>query len=710
LWNTATRAIPPVPAAATYTIGVPGGSAATAARAFFTVGVDYPSMQCAFVGAGAVARQYADGLAESPLDLAAVCDLDAERAASVASARDATTYTDVDALLAAESVPLVVNLTSHAAHADVTETCLRADRHVFSEKPLALDAARAADLVATAEERGLALGSAPITHRCDAQRHAASLLSDGRFGPVRLGYAHAHVGRVTEWHDSPGSFLSVGPLYDGAVYPLSLLTAWFGPVERVRTADAVDVWPDRESQRPERPAHVEATLQFAAGPVIRLTASLYAPHRSREFNSLELHGDDGSIYLADSGALAADADTVRVGGAGRPYVSAPHPAPRRERSYLSGPERLAAAVDRGARPTGSAARASHVVAVCNAVERAADAGGPVDVPHGDLESAGPETTPPIRPDPAPNGGASASTTPADAPARSAAVRLPPVGFGCSRYRDGEYVDRIDSIATAVDAGYRLFDSAELYGNEARVGDLLDSPGSPDREGLFLLSKVWNTNHEHVLEACRGSLDELGIDSLDAYLLHWPDSWAYQGPLSELAELSPDEQEALTFPTDDNGDPDTVDVPLIETWRRLERLHDRGLARTIGVCNVSLDQLETILEAARVPPAIVQIESHPYRPQTELIERCHAEGIRVLAHSPLSAPGLLDEPILAEVAADHGTTPAAVAVAYHVDRGVVPIPASNDPDHVVANLAAARLRLTDADRERLATLEDPGFER
>ena len=665
-------------------------------------------MDCALVGAGAVARKYADALDTSQLDLAAVCDLDPDRASALAEAHGATAYTDLDALLAAEPVRLVVNLTSHAAHADVTATCLDAGRHVFSEKPLALDADRAADLVATAQKRDLALGCAPINHRCDAQRHAASFLEDGRFGPIRLGYAHTHVGRVTEWHDSPESFLSVGPLYDGAVYPLLLLVSWFGPVDRVRTADALDIWPDRQSRTPDRPAHVEATLQFAAGPVIRLTASLYAPHRSREFNSLELHGDDGSLYLADSGALAADPDTVSVGGAGRPYVAAPHPAPRRERPYLSGPEGLAAAIERGDAPTAGAARAAHVVAVCNAIERAAEDAESVAVPDGDVtpQDLG-SRVPPVRPVAADTG---ASTGAGPNPTRDAAIRLPPVGFGCSRYRDGEYVDRIDSIATALDAGYRLLDSAELYGNEARIGDLLDSPGSPDREGLFLIGKVWNTNHEHVAEACRGSLDELGVDAFDSYLLHWPDAWAYQGPLSELAERPPDEQEARTFPTNDDGDPETVAVSLSETWRRLEAVYEAGLARTIGVCNVSVDQLETVLDTARIAPAIVQVESHPYRPRTDLIETCHAAGIRVLAHSPLSAPGLLDEPVLSEVAAAHDTTPAAVAVAYHVDRNVVPIPASNDPDHVVANLAAARLELTDADRDRLATLEDPGFER
>jgi alcohol dehydrogenase (NADP+) len=660
-------------------------------------------VNCAFVGAGAVAEKYAAGLAESPLDLTAVCDLDGDRADRFAAARGVASYADLDELLAAESSPLVVNLTSHGAHAAVTAQCLAADRHVFSEKPLALDAGEALALVETAERRGLALDAAPINHRCDAQRHVRGLLGDGRLGPVRLGYAHAHVGRVTEWHDHPASFLEVGPLYDGGVYPLNLLVSWFGPVERVRAADALDVWPDRESTSPDRPAHVEATLAFAAGATVRLTASLYAPHRSREFNSLELHGDDGSLYLADSGALAADEETVSVGGAGREYVAAPHPSPRRERPYLDGPERLAAAVDRGRRPTAGARRAAHVVAVCNAVEAAASSGESVAVDDCGVDRPALDA-PPVRPptvEEAPEGTATG---------RASALRLPPIGFGCSRYRDGEYVDRIDSVATALDAGYRLLDSAELYGNEERIGALLDAPGSPDRDGLFLISKVWNTNHRHVTEACEGSLDALGVDALDCYMLHWPEAWAYRGPLRDLASKLPAEQEALTFPADEAGNPETVDVSLTETWRRLEALHDRGLARTLGACNVSLAQLDRITESARVPPAIVQNEIHPYRPQTDLVAACHERGIRVMAHSPLSAPGLLEEPILAEIADAHDASPAAVVLAWNVERGVVPIPASDDPDHVVANLAAARLRLTDAERDRIASLEDPEFER
>jgi alcohol dehydrogenase (NADP+) len=291
-----------------------------------------------------------------------------------------------------------------------------------------------------------------------------------------------------------------------------------------------------------------------------------------------------------------------------------------------------------------------------------------------------------------------------------AVALPPIGLGCSRYRDGAYVDRVDSIATALDAGYRLLDSAELYGNEFRIGDLLAAPGTPDREHLFLISKVWNTNHEHVAEACRGTLDELGVDALDCYMLHWPEAWAYQGPLRELARNPPERQEALTFPETETGERVTADVSLSDTWRRMEALYDDGLTRSLGICNVSLSQLESLLETARIDPAIVQIETHPYLPRQELIDACRERDIRVIAYSPLSAPGLLSEPVLADIAADNDVTPAAIALAWQVDRGVVPIPASTDTDHLIDNLAAPRVALTDEERSRIEGLADANFER
>ena len=433
-------------------------------------------MHCLFVGAGAIATEYAAELAAGPLTLAGVCDLDGERAAALAGEHDCQSFTDLEAALEATDAPLVVNLTSHAAHGPVTRTALTAGRHVYSQKPLALDATVAGDLLGLARERNLAVGCAPGTPNAPTQRRAGRLLADGRLGPVQLGYAYAHVGRVTDWHDRPDSFLDIGPLYDGGVYPLALLVAWFGPVASVRTADALDSWPDRVERRPTAPSHVEATLSFAAGPTVRLTASLYAPHRSREFYGLELHGDDGSLYLDGTGAMADSPDAVRYGRVGREYVDAPAQYPTRRYRYLDPVESLARSIgdERPSRATGR--QGAHVVAVCNAIERAAETGGPVDV--ADYGA----TADPV---PAPSvGGSEAGDGTESQGAR--VLRLPPMGFGCSRYRDGEYVERRESIATALDAGYRLLDSAELYGNEHRIGELLAAPGSPDREGLFVI--------------------------------------------------------------------------------------------------------------------------------------------------------------------------------------------------------------------------------
>ncbi|WP_299262452.1 aldo/keto reductase [Halorientalis sp.] len=659
-------------------------------------------MNCLFVGAGAVAEQYAAELADSPLSLAGVCDTNAGRAEQLAASHDAAAFTALDDALAAVDAPVVVNLTSHSAHATVTRRSLAADRHVYSEKPLALDAETARDLLEMAAERDRALGCAPVAPRCPAQRLAGRAVADGRLGRVGLGYAYAHVGRVTEWHDSPAGFLSVGPLYDGSVYPLTVLVALFGPVERVRAADALDVWPARESATPDAPTHVEATLEFASGPVVRLTASFYAPHRSREFYGVELHGDDGSLRLRDAGALDADVDAVFFGRQGREYTPLPPQQPTRAGTYLDGVERLAAAVADGRRPCDTARRGAHVVAICGAIERAAADEGSASVADSDVTPARP-ARPVVRPRQNASGTAADSST--------GSLRLPPIGFGCSRYRGGdEYVDRVDAIATALDAGYRLLDTAELYGNEHRIGDLLAAPGTPDRDALFLFGKVWNTNHGHVAEACAGSRAELGIEAFDCYALHWPDSWAYQGPLERLAERPVAEQEAVAFPEDETGEIETVDRSLAESWANLETIHERGWARTLGLCNVTREQVETVLSAGSVQPAVVQVERHPYRPRTELVEFCHERGIRVIAHSPLSAPGLLDEPVLEEIAAERGRSPAEVVLTWNATEGVVPIPSSNDETHVVANLAAAGDRLDAAARDRIATLEDPEFER
>ncbi|MFC6835529.1 aldo/keto reductase [Halomarina ordinaria] len=655
-------------------------------------------MDIAIVGCGTISAAYAAGLAaHDDLSLVAATDLVPERRERFAAAHDCAAAPDLDALLADHDPALVVNLTIHDAHAPVTRACLDAGVHVFSEKPLALDGETATELVELADERGVRLACAPGNRAGDAQRQTLRYLREGRLGEVRLADVTCNLGRTTEWNENPEPFLRVGPLYDGAVYPLTLLTGLFGPVERVLSAHSslllADHDHDGEQFSVETPDHTVAVLEHADGTRVQLTASTYVPHRTREFNALELHGDDGSLYLDDTGDTGRFASPrVSFARLGRSYVPVPlqrAPAPR---DYADAVADFVRAIETGGDHPAEGERAAHVVRCIEAVERCAEGGGPVPVdPSGAPADEAPAP-------PAADGGAG--------------VTLPPVGFGCSRYRDGEYVEVGAAVERALDAGYRLLDSAELYGVEPTLGEVLDRPGSPDREALFLVSKVWNTNHapEDAVAACEKTLRELGVDALDCYMVHWPDAWVNRGSLAGLDSLPRDEQERRTFPTDESGDPLTVDVAIEETWEALESLHDRGLVRSLGVSNFDRLELESLRAHARIPPRVVQFERHPYLPNETLLDDCETHGATPVAHSPLSAPGLLAEEVLAEVAATHGMTPAQVVLRWNVEAGVVPIPSSTDPEHVVENLDVFDFSLSREEIARIDALADPTFSR
>lgn len=221
---------------------------------------------------------------------------------------------------------------------------------------------------------------------------------------------------------------------------------------------------------------------------------------------------------------------------------------------------------------------------------------------------------------------------------------------------------ISATRDALEAGFRHFDSAERYGNEREVGEALHAGIAADgitREEIFVTTKLWNSNHrpERVEPAFHGSLDRLRLDYLDLYLIHTP--FAFQPG---------DNQD----PRDQNGDViyDTG-VTLLDTWRAMESLVDHGKCRAIGLSDISLKQLLPIYESARIKPAVVQVESHPYLPEMELLEFCKKKGIVFLAFAPLGhgmKPGLLEDPVISSVAARVGKTPAQVLLAWAVQRG------------------------------------------
>ncbi len=677
-------------------------------------------MNVAIVGCGSIADSYAEGIAgEDRLSLVAAADLDRDRARRLVAehGEEGTHYGDAAALLSDEDVSLLVNLTPPSVHADITEAALRAGRHVYTEKPLATSADRARELVELAADRDRRLGCAPVAPFADPWLVARRYLAERRLGDVGVVEVTCHLGRPSEWHDDPDTVLRTGPLLDGAVYPMTLLTAWFGPVERVETAAADHLIPDAPVAADERPPdHLTATLSFASGPRVDVTASHYVRHRTDRFYAVEAHGQEGALYVADPGAMSwsdVDGAPVRFARSGRSHRPVPLDRSPTPRYYADGVAELAAAVREDRRPYVDGRHGAHVVAVADAVREAAD-GGPVAVPDCGFAPRGPppgvtgangerlslDGVPPGWTVPDGTGTGDVQGNAGDEYGPDRPVVMPPVGFGCSRLHGDEYVDL--PIADALDCGYRLFDGAELYGNEYRLGAALDHPGSPDREAVFLVSKVWNTNHRpaDVRRACRGSLAELGADRLDCYMLHWPEAWAHTEPLDRLAERPPEERDRITFPTNDEGERRTADVSLAETWAAMESLHEDGLARTLGICNVSVEQLRSLCAAANVQPSVVQVECHPYRPREELVGWCHARGIQVMAYSPVSAAGLLDDPAVLEVAADNGVSPATAVLRWHVERGVVPIPSTTDAEHLTENRDVFAVELDAAERERL----------
>ena len=245
------------------------------------------------------------------------------------------------------------------------------------------------------------------------------------------------------------------------------------------------------------------------------------------------------------------------------------------------------------------------------------------------------------------------------PLNHGAGHIPVLGFG-TLIPDAAVT--ISATRDALEAGFRHFDCAERYGNEREVGEALReglAAGGIARADIFVTTKLWNTNHrpERVAPALEASLNRLGLDYLDLYLIHTP--FAFQPG----DEQDPRDQDGNVLY--DRG------VTLSDTWRAMESLVDGGKCRAIGLSDIGLNGLSPIYEAARIKPAVVQVEAHPYLPEVELLEFCKANGVVFLAFAPLGhgiKPGPLDDPIILAIAACVGKTPAQVLLAWAAQRG------------------------------------------
>jgi len=260
-------------------------------------------------------------------------------------------------------------------------------------------------------------------------------------------------------------------------------------------------------------------------------------------------------------------------------------------------------------------------------------------------------------------------------------RMPALGFGTLI---PDAATTLRATREALEAGYRHFDCTERYRNEREVGEALQT-GLPAagvaREDIFMTTKLWNSNHrpERVQPAFEASLERLGLDYLDLYLIHTP--FAFQPG---------DEQD----PRDDNGQVIyDQGVTLLDTWRAMEALVDQGRCRAIGLSDIGLDDLQPLYESARIKPAAVQVEAHPYLPETELLEFCKEKDIVFLAFAPLGhgiRPGPLEDPVIAQIAARTGKTTAQVLLAWAIQRGGALLTTPKTADRARENFDIAAL--------------------
>ena len=259
--------------------------------------------------------------------------------------------------------------------------------------------------------------------------------------------------------------------------------------------------------------------------------------------------------------------------------------------------------------------------------------------------------------------------------------IPAVGFG-TLIRDP--LATRQATDTALEVGFRHLDCAERYRNEEAVGDAMQAAfkaGTVRREDVFVTTKLWNTNHrpDRVKPAFDASRRRLQIDYIDCYLIHTPFAFRpgeEQDPRDEHGQVIYDSE-----------------VTLIETWRALERLVDEGRCKSIGITDIKLEKLREIVAAARIKPAVVQVECHPYLPEWELLDFCREHGIVLVAGAPLGHdldPRVVNDPVITAIAQRVHKTPAQVALAWAVQRGTALLTTSTKPNHIQENFEISSL--------------------
>ncbi len=247
------------------------------------------------------------------------------------------------------------------------------------------------------------------------------------------------------------------------------------------------------------------------------------------------------------------------------------------------------------------------------------------------------------------------------------VNMPDIGLGTYLTPEGSVVQ--DSVKWALYAGYRHVDTATYYANERGIGKAIRDSCVP-REEIFITTKLWNSDHEQVRKAFDKSLDELGTDYIDQYLIHWPVSQKRQN-----------------------------------AWRALEDIYKEGLAKTIGVSNYTIRHLKELLDVCDIVPSVNQVEFNPFLYQKDLLSYCNSKGIMIVAYCPLVRAKRMDDPNIAAIASRFDKTPAQILIRWGLQHGMVSIPKSTNQTRIEENFNIFEFKLSHDDMDLLDSLDE-----
>lgn len=278
-------------------------------------------------------------------------------------------------------------------------------------------------------------------------------------------------------------------------------------------------------------------------------------------------------------------------------------------------------------------------------------------------------------------------------------KIPVIGLGTWKTSAGNIYQ---AIRWSIKLGYTHFDCAPIYGNQSEIGLAIHDAINEDnmkRENLFITSKLWNDSHhpDDVIPSIKQTLKELQLDYIDLLLMHWP-----------IAQ-----KKGTNIPTSDNDMISLSQIPLEETWYKMEEAHQEGLCKAIGVSNFGQKNLALLIEKGNIIPALNQIECHPYLPQNELINYCHKNNIAVTAYSPLGStdrnyknddePSLFEDETLKEIATKNNISIAQLLLAWQINRNVIVIPKSTQEIHLQQNIASIMINLDEDDINNISEI-------